>query len=62
MSGVWLVEDGSGEQRAALVCDGRIITARIEPDEAGPRLGTVMAAVRAEIGRHPRVTLADGQG
>ncbi|MGL4314330.1 MAG: ribonuclease [Sphingomonas sp.] len=62
MSGLWLVEDGIGEQRAALVCDGRIIKARIEPDDAGPRLGTVMAAVLAEIGRHPRVTLADGQG
>lgn len=56
----WLYEDGIGEARAALVADGRIVRAIIEPDAAGPRVGAVLAGVLAEAGRHPRVTLASG--
>ena len=36
----WLYEAGIGEARAALVDDGRIVEARIERDDAGPRWGT----------------------
>ncbi|MGJ3649401.1 ribonuclease [Sphingomonas sp. GlSt437] len=60
MSQRWLVEDGIGEQRAALVIDGRIIKARIEPDDAGPLVGAVLDAVLTEGGRLPKVTLASG--
>ncbi len=37
----WLYEEGVGECRAALVADGRIVAARIVPDDGGPRLGRV---------------------
>lgn len=60
MSAEWLYEDGIGEARAALVRDGRIVKARIEPDDARPRVGAVMDAVLAEAGQHPRVKLAEG--
>lgn len=60
MSATWLYEDGIGEARAALVAGGRIIRARIEPDDAGPRVGAVLTGVLTEAGRHPRVTLATG--
>lgn len=39
----WWIERGIGESRAALIHDGRILEARIEPD-AGLRAGTVVAA------------------
>ena len=37
----WLYEAGIGEARAALVEDGVIVEAAIEPDDIGPRVGTV---------------------
>lgn len=45
----WLYEDGIGEARAALVEDGRILEALIEPDDAGPRAGTVVEARLVEV-------------
>ncbi len=38
----WLYEAGIGECRAALIDDGRIIIAEVEPKEDGPRAGAVM--------------------
>ncbi len=38
----WLYEDGIGEARAALVDDGVIIEAHIEPESDLPRLGAVL--------------------
>ncbi len=40
----WLYEDGIGEARAALVVDGRIVRARILPDDAGPQPGLIARA------------------
>ena len=40
----WLYEAGIGEARAALVEDGHIVEAAIEPDDAGPLVGTVTSA------------------
>jgi hypothetical protein len=60
VTATWLYEAGIGEARAVLVSDGRIVKARIEPDDGAVRLGTVAQAVLAEAGRHPRVTLAGG--
>ena len=40
----WLYEAGIGEARAALVEDGVILAAHIEPDDAGPLLDTVAPA------------------
>ncbi|MDB5704080.1 MAG: ribonuclease [Sphingomonas bacterium] len=60
----WLYEAGIGEARAALIEDGAIVEARIEPDDAAARVGTIMAARLVEItvrGREGRVTL-DGGG
>lgn len=45
----WLYEAGIGEARAALVVDGTIVKARIEPDDRGPRAGTVAQAKLTEI-------------
>jgi len=45
----WLYEDGIGEARAALVADGTILEAAIEPETAGARAGTVVAARLTEI-------------
>ena len=56
----WLYEAGIGEDRAALVEDGRILEAIVEPHDAAPRLGTVVPARLIAIGRHPRVRLDDG--
>ena len=59
----WLYEAGIGEARAALVDGDRIVQALIEPEQSGPRLGTVSKARIAEIttkGREARITLADG--
>ncbi len=60
----WLYEAGIGEQRAALVdADDRILIAAIEPDDAGPLVGTVTAARLVELlpARRGRVTLATGE-
>ncbi len=57
---IWLHEAGIGEARAALVDGGRILRARIEPDDATLRVGAVVEAVLAEAGRQPRVTLPGG--
>lgn len=62
MSARWLVERGIGETRAALVADGRILKARIEPDDLGPRVGAVLEAVLVEAGRHPRIRLVESGG
>lgn len=59
----WLYEAGIGEARAALIEDGRILEARIEPDGAGLRVGAILPARLIEIttkGREGRVTLDDG--
>ena len=58
----WLYEAGIGEARAALVEDGRIVAAAIEPDDAGPLVGGVHRARLVELlpVRRGRVVLADG--
>lgn len=53
----WLYEAGIGEARAALVVDGRIVEARIERDDEGPRVGAVVAARLIEAGRSGRDAL-----
>ena len=53
----WLYEDGIGEARAALVNDGRIVQAIIEPDNGGLSVGTV---VRGRLVENGRVALEDG--
>lgn len=40
----WLYEAGIGESRAALVEDGRIVEAAIEPDDVGLRVGDITRA------------------
>lgn len=57
----WLYEAGIGEARAALVADGCIVEAAIEP-EGVLTVGTVAAGRLVEIlpGRQGRVTLAAG--
>ncbi|MEG3087732.1 ribonuclease [Sphingomonas sp. PB4P5] len=59
----WLYEAGIGEARAALIEGDRIVQALIEPDDTGPRLGTVTRARIVEIttkGREARLTLEGG--
>jgi len=59
----WLYEAGIGENRAALVEGGQIVEARIEPDDAGPALGTIAEArliERPTANRGARIALADG--
>lgn len=59
----WLYEAGIGENRAALVDDGEIVEAVIEPDDAGPRLGMVAVARLIERPlphRAARIVLAGG--
>lgn len=58
----WLYEAGIGEARAALVDGGTIVAARIEPDDAGPRLGTVARARLTEITRPGRQGVATLDG
>lgn len=58
----WLVEHGIGEVRAALVREGAIVKARIEPEDGALRVGAVVDAVLAATGRMPRLTLAAGGG
>lgn len=45
----WLYEDGVGEARAALVADGVILEALIEPEGSGVRAGAVVPARLEEI-------------
>lgn len=40
----WIYEAGIGEARAALIEDGAILEAAIEPDDEGPRVGAVLSA------------------
>jgi hypothetical protein len=59
----WLYEAGIGEARAALVEHGAIRIARIEPDDAAPRVGAIVPARLVEItakGREGLVALAGG--
>lgn len=59
----WLYEAGIGENRAALVENGEIVEARIEPDDAGPVLGTIAVArlvERPTANRGARIELAGG--
>lgn len=59
----WLYEAGIGENRAALITDGEIVEASVEPDDAGPRLGTVAVAKlieRPQPHRAARIAFADG--
>jgi len=55
----WLYERGVGEQRAALVEDGAIVEARIEPDDAALRVGAILPARLTDL-RARLATLADG--
>ena len=57
---VWLVEDGIGEVRAALVRDGEILEAEIETP--GLRAGSVAAARLARIVAPGRVGLVEIEG
>ncbi|QLC22401.1 ribonuclease [Parasphingopyxis sp. CP4] len=59
----WLYEAGIGEARAALVDNGEIIEAHIEPEEDGVRAGMVCEAQLSDIlpgNRVGRVMLEDG--
>lgn len=47
----WLYEAGIGEARAALIDAGRIVEARIEREDEGPRVGAVLGARLVEPGR-----------
>jgi len=55
----WIHERGIGEERAALVEDGRIIEAHIVPDEIGLRAGSVVAG--RLIARHGIVRTDSGE-
>ena len=54
----WWIERGIGELRAALIDDGRIVAARIEPDDHGVRVGTITRARLTDAGT---VTLVSGE-
>ena len=59
----WLYEDGIGEARAALVVDGAIVEAYIEPDSEGVRAGLICDAKLSQIlsnKRVGRIALANG--
>ena len=63
MAAEWLYEDGIGEARAALVADGQILEAAIEPDDEGPRAGAILPAKLTRIvqpGRRAIATLESG--
>lgn len=47
----WIYEAGIGEARAALIEHGEIVEARIERDDDGPRIGTIIGAKLVETGR-----------
>jgi hypothetical protein len=55
----WIWEAGIGEARAALVDDGRIVEAAIEPDDGALRVGTVARARLIELlpGRAGRLSI-----
>jgi len=55
----WLYEAGIGEARAALVEQGEIVEARIEPDDGAPRVGARLTG-RLTDSREGRVTLDRG--
>ena len=60
----WLYEAGIGEARAALVEDGALRIARIEPDDPAPRVGAIVPAKLVEItvkGREGLIALARGE-
>jgi ribonuclease G len=58
----WLIEQGIGESRAALIDDGRIVEARIELDGTVPA-GTIVEAQLTSIGSGGRNgTARDGSG
>ena len=58
----WLHEAGIGEHRAALLEDGRILQAIVEPDDAGIRVGTIARGRLVErTGLRGRVVLDDGR-
>ena len=57
----WLVEEGIGEVRAALVDGGEIIEARIEI-EGSVSAGTVLAARLAAVGQGGRNAVASADG
>lgn len=56
----WLLETGIGENRAALVENGRIVEARLEPDDIGLHVGTV-ARGRLVDRSTGRLMLDDGE-
>ncbi len=59
----WLYEAGIGEARAALVDNGEIIEAHIEPDDDGVRAGMVCEARLSDIlpgKRVGRIIFEDG--
>lgn len=59
----WLYEAGIGEARAALVIDGTIVEAYVEPDDAAPRPGAILPAHLSQIlipGRRALARLDDG--
>lgn len=64
MAAGWLVEDGIGERRAALIEGGRLVELAVEwDDDPGPRAGAVLAArlVRgADATGRGAAALADG--
>lgn len=59
----WLYEAGIGENRAALVEQGEIVEAHVEPDDGGLRLGTIAEArliERPGASRAARIAFDDG--
>ncbi len=57
----WLYEAGIGEARAALVENGTIIEAHVEPDDGAPRVGAVVWVRLIERDRHRGIArLMDG--
>ena len=60
----WIYEDGIGERRMARIVAGRIVEARIEWDDDGPRAGSVLPARLIAIhmpGRRGMARLDDGR-
>ncbi|NNC71499.1 MAG: ribonuclease [Sphingomonadaceae bacterium] len=60
----WLYEAGIGEERAALVEDGAIVEARIEPERETARAGAIIGAKLSEItagGRCGKLTIDNGE-
>lgn len=60
----WLLEEGIGEERAALVADGAILAARIRPHASGAQAGAICKARLTELPpgrRAARVALDSGE-